>query len=421
MIVSRREGLPYLSMALAFKGGNAIEPAKKAGLAGLAYELLLEGTGKMDALAVANAFSELGTEAHVSVADDGATLSAEVLSRNADAALKLMSRVVRSPSLKAEAFKRRRDKASADLVQAYGSPYFLAAAGYREAMFGAAHPYGAAPATQAGIQGITLKDVKGYLARHVGPKTTALVISGDITLADAKAMAQRHFGGWKRAAKVKAPGAGPAAQAAEATVFIPKAGMNQTMIALARPGLTAQDPERPALELANSIYGGMFGSRLNMNLREDKGYTYGARSSMVLRQAAGGLVAMSPVRADATGASLTEFFGEIEGLKARPITEAEFSAAKEAALRSIPGRYETVEGLTRAGVSLFQMGLPLDYSQRYIDQMSAVTLEQVQAAALKWFDPALFHVVMVGDPETVKAQLEDHPKSRPLTVRELSP
>lgn len=406
VIVSERHDLPVVSVDLALKAGTSADPEGKEGLAQLTYLLLLEGAGSRDAAALDLAFADIGTSPSVSAGVDGGLVGVEVLRENLDPAMALLADVVLRPRFDAASFEHRKEQSLSSLAYQAGNPNFLAGEAMAEAVFGPHHPYGRlGSGTPRSVSTLSLKDAKGFWARAAGPKEAALVFAGDVTLDDAMALAGKWFGGWKaKAAPFPAPPA-PKVQERAQIVFVPKPGLGQTIIRVGRPGIAAGSPDQHALELANSVFGGMFGSRLNMNLREDKGYTYGARSSVDARRGVGPLVASSAVRADATGPALAEVFAELQGMRARPITQEELEGAREGKIRSIPGWFETVGALASAGANLFWLDLSLDHYDRVIQGLESASAEEVQRAAEAYLDPSLMQIVLVGDPEIVRSQV----------------
>jgi predicted Zn-dependent peptidase len=406
VIVSERHDLPVVSLDVAFAAGSADDPRGKAGLAELTYDLLLEGAGKLDALALDAAFADLGTEPDVSTVSDGALVGTQVLTRNLDAATALLADVVRRPTFEAKAFDRRKKQQLANLALQVGNPRFLASEAFAATVYGEDHPYGhpgsGLPAT---VKGLTLADAKRFYADHAGPGAAAIVFAGDVTMDRARALAEKYFGDWKGTAKPSPRPATPAPASRQGVVFVPKAGLNQTVMVFGRPAIAAGAPDEFDLDLATTVFGGFFGSRLNMNLREAHGYTYGARAYVDPRRGVGPLVASSSVRADATGASLQETVNELRGLKTHPITKEELEAAREGQIRSLPGSFETVGGVGMAAADLFWKDLPLDRYQRMIEGYQKATQESVQAAALKYLDPAALQIVLVGDPDAVQLQV----------------
>ncbi|MCI0570053.1 MAG: insulinase family protein [Myxococcaceae bacterium] len=408
VLVSTRRELPLVSFSVACQAGAASDPKGKAGLANLSYAMLLEGAAGKDALQLDDAFANLGASPSLSVGADGSQVGTTVLKRNAGAALALLADVVRKPNLVQKDFDRRKKQQLANLAQQTGSPGFLAQQAFAEVAYGGSHPYGhLSSGTPRSVGSLTLADVKSYLRRHLGPKACAVVASGDITLEEAQALAQKSFGDWKSAATPQKTPPAPKVQPRKNVVLVPKPGLNQTIVVMGRPALAAGNPDEEALELASTVFGGFFGSRLNMNLREAKGYTYGAGAGVDARKGVGPLSASSAVRADVTGPAVQEFYGELKGLKARPITKEELEAAREGVIRSVPGSFETVEGLTATAAAIYLKDQPLDRVGRLVKGLESADLPQVQQAATTYFQPELMKIVLVGDPDTIRQQVAD--------------
>jgi predicted Zn-dependent peptidase len=407
VMVSEQHQLPVMVVTVATAAGSANDPAGKAGLADVAHKLLLEGAGKRDALEIDRAFADLGATPFVSTSPDGSLVGTRVLSRNAAAAMPLIADLVMRPQLTPAGFERRKKEHLADLAMRMSSPMFLVQEAFSSTVFGDKHPYGHSPSgTPASIGSLTAADAKAFVAKNIGPATSALIITGDVTLEQAMAWAKQHFGSWKgTAARTGAPAPADDAQARKDLVYVPKPKLIQTYLLMGRVALPAGHPDEATLNLATNIFGGFFGSRLNMNLREGKGYSYGAFSQFDPRRGAGPLLAGSAVRADVTGASVKEFLSELEGIKKRPFTQKEISAAREGLLRSLPSNFDTIESLARAGASLYWQDQPLDRFQKMAEQLQKADPRAIQAAAEKYLDPATLDLVMVGDPDTIKTQV----------------
>jgi zinc protease len=406
VLVSTRKELPLVLVGVAFAAGGSQDPTDKWGLADITYKMMLEGAAGKDTLALDQAFQNLGPSPVVNTNPDGAFLWVRVLKRNADAALGLLTDVVRKPDFAPKDFERRKKLQLAELVRAMGSPGFLAQQAYLRAVFGPEHPYGhpvmGLPVT---VESVTLKDVKSFYQRSVGPRAAALVMTGDITLDEAVALAKKSFGDWKGSAMLPPVPPTPPAPPRQQVVYVPKPGLDQTMIVVGRPGIAVGHPDEYPLELAMTVFGGFFGSRLNMNLREEKGYSYGAGAGVDPRLGVGPLTASSAVRQDVTGPALDEFFKEMKGIRERPITEKELEAEREGLIRAIPGEFESVEGLGSSAAQLFFKRRPLDEFARTVKGLEQATAAEVQRVAETYLSPEAMQVVLVGDPETIQQQV----------------
>src|SRR5690606_38149775 len=406
VLISRRTELPLVTLAVSCKAGAALDPKGKAGLADISYRMLLEGAGTRDALAFDDAFADLGVSPGVGVGYGGGLLSATVLTENADAALGLLADALIRPRLDEASFKRRHAQTLANLARLSSVPSHLSAWANAEAIFGADHPYGELTGgTEPSVRNIRRADVQRFLKANLGPRVCAVVAAGDITLEDAKGLAQKHFGRWKGTAQPPLAPEVPELSPRKEVILVEVPDLQQTHVSVGRPGLTHGDPQEAALDLATSVFGGMFGSRLNMNLREDKGYTYGAGAYSSTRLGPGVVGARSAVRADVTGPSVTEFFKELEGIHSRPITEQELAEAREGLLRSTPGDFETIGALAGTASSIFQRDAELDMVATHLAALEAADLAAVQAAADAFLKPELMKLILVGDPETVKSQV----------------
>ncbi|HWV37898.1 MAG TPA: pitrilysin family protein [Vulgatibacter sp.] len=406
VLVSERHELPIVSVGVALRAGSAADPEGKEGLAQLTYQLLLEGAGKRDAVALDDAFADIGTSASVSVTEDGALVGTQVLTRNLEEAMSLLADIVQRPRLERASFELRKKQQLANLAAQVGNPRYLAGEAFAAAAFGAHHPYGRlGSGTPASVARLQVADAKRFYERAAGPKAAAIVFAGDITAERARELAQTSFGSWKGKAVAPQVPKAPEVAARARVVVVPKPGLSQTVIMMGRPAIAVGDPDEFDLNLASMVFGGTFGSRLNMNLREDKGYTYGARSYVDSRLGVGPIVASSAVRADVTGAAIAEFMKEMHDLDTRPISEDELEAAREGRIRSLPGSFETVGGLAYAAASLFWYDLPLDRFERLVEGYEAATPETVQAAARRYLDPSMMQIVLVGDPEIVSEQV----------------
>jgi predicted Zn-dependent peptidase len=416
VIVNSRRELPLVYLGVAFANGSAQDPAGQDGLAELTYKMLLEGAGGKDTIALDNAFADLGVSPSVAVQPDGAVIGVRVLTRNADPALALLADVARKPTFAQKDFDRRKKQQLADLVRRMGTPWFLAQQVYLETVFGPDHPYGhmqgGVPAT---VEKISLQDVRRFYQKNAGPKAVALLVVGDVTKQQAVDWAKKYFGDWKGEAVMPPAPPVPAAPPRDTVRVVHKPGLEQTFVMAGRPGIALGHPDEYALDLATTVFGGFFGSRLNMNLREAKGYTYGAGASSDARFGVGPITTYSSVRADVTGPAVAEFVRELTDLKSRPITSKELEAAREGLIRSFPGYFETVEGVGASAAAIFQKRRPMDEFARQVAGLEKTTAAEVQRVAEAYLNPAAMQFILVGDPEVIQQQVA------PLNLGKITP
>lgn len=407
LLLSEVNAVPVVSFNLVSKGGATYDPRTKAGLTSLTYELLEEGAGALDALAFSDAVADLGAGFSAGGGRDSGSVTISGLSRQADGMMKLLADAVMRPRLDAASFERRKQQLIATLVSQRGSPQGLAFEKVPALIYGADHPFGHPPSgTLESVQTLTHADVQAHYKAIFGPKHSALIVAGDMSLEQAKALAETYLGSWNTEALT--PPTIPAVQAHVRTEvrLVNKAGAAQTMMIVGRPVFEKGHPDEDALTLANLIFGGTFASRLNMNLREAKGYTYGASSQAAFRNGVGVVLAYSALRADVTGAGLKETIDELARMKSQPATAEELSAARFGLVRSLPGKFEVASAMAGAAEGLFVYDMPLDHFSTLAARYNQVSLEAVQKAAETYLDPSPMQILLVGDAAQVAPQLE---------------
>lgn len=407
VLVAEEHSLPIVDMQVVVLAGAIAEKPNEAGLSAVAFDMLDEGAGEYNALSLADAFAKLGTNVGISSGRESGVVSLDVLKRNADEGLQLLSLLVQKPTFASDDFDRVRERHLSNLKQRAGQPGAVASDLFSSAAYGRTHPYGTPSAgTLETVQKLNAKRAKKFWTDHAAPATTAVVFAGDVTLDEAKALAEKHFGKWKgRAKRPQAPSEPAATKLSIQLVDFP--GAPQTIVRIGRPVLTKGDPDEPAFEVMNQILGGMFSSRLNMNLREAKGWTYGAFSGVQAMRTKGPLVAGAGIKTEHTAAALTEFFNEFAKLSAENITDAELAAAKANYIKSLPGLFETVGAMGGAASGLFVYDLPTDYYAQIPARIEAVTIDDVKRVAARGLVKEEMVVVLVGDAATIEPGLKE--------------
>jgi zinc protease len=290
----------------------------------------------------------------------------------------------------------------------------VAAAG---ALYGPGHPYGYGQlGTEPAIRTTTRDDLYQFWRRHYVPGNAALVVSGDITREDLKALAEARFAGWPREEPVPAR-LGEAATTGARLVLVDKPGTPQTALRVARIATTRKTPDYPALEVMNAALGGLFSSRINNNLREDKGYSYGVFSAFRYDRTPGPFVVAGSVRTDVTGPSVNEIFKELSRMREQPLPAAELAGARNSQVLSLPGQFETNSGIGASLAETYVFDLPLDYYRGLPAQLARVSAQDVLAAARKYLAPEQMIVVAVGERAKIVPQLQKL-KLAPLEVRD---
>lgn len=392
-----RDGVPRVDFVLAFRNaGLAADAADTPAFASMLAGLMTEGTRERDSRQIAEAAQGMGGGVGAYASNDGFVINANALpSRTADMAA-LLAEVTRMPSFPEKEIELAKANALQGLKAAEAQPGFRAERAMLAALYGD-HPYSRTQATEAGIAAVDRDRLVAEHARRLRPDNALLVIAGRIGEAEAMALAERHFGDWQ--AEGEAPAPTPAARtgAQPTRVLLDREGSVQSTVRIGRPAVRATHPDQIPLQLASTVLGGSFSSRLMQNLREEKGYTYGARLGQRSQAAGGALVSSADVRNEVTGASVDEFFAEFNRLASEPVPAQELEMNK----RYVAGSYLISNQLQRsvAGTlaSNWLVGLPPDYIGEFVPRIREVTAEQVQAMGRKYFQPAQQSIVVVGD------------------------
>ncbi len=399
--------LPVLSANVTARAGAENTATAKAGLAALTATAMGEATTTRDLTKLAEDLEQIGTRISVGSSMDGANASLTVTTNNADAGVELLADVVEHPAFKDADLDRVRKQRVVAIAQQGDSPQAVALRVGPMLVFGN-HPYGTPDSgTVDTVKALTREDVTGFYGAHYGPADSALSLAGDITEAEAKRLAEKYFGGWTSAASsgVTIP-AGPPAPTRK-IVIIDKPGAPQTALFAFGLGLPITTPDLQAVQIMNYTLGGSFASRINMNLREEHGYTYGAQSGYQLYREGGGFLAGGMVKTDITGLAAKELFYEISRFPAHPPTEAELKQAKDARIQSIPALFETTAATVGAMSSVFLYDRPLDYYTTLPEKYRSVTAEDVSRVAKEDVHPDNLIVLAVGDRTKIEQGLKD--------------
>jgi zinc protease len=405
VLLNERSGLPVVSAKLVVKTGSGANPPDTPGLASYTAAMLDEGTATRSALQIADQVAQRGADMIIGSTMDSTQVDGSSLRRNFPALLDLMADVVRHPSFPAEEIERQRASRLGSLAQQRENPSAVAATAVAAALYGSGHPYGYTElGTEASNRAMTRADLQKFWSQNVVPNNAALVVAGQITAAELRPLAEKAFGDWARGTPAS-PSLGNPATTSARVVFVDKPGAPQTQVRVASIGVPRSTPDYEALRVMNETLGGLFSSRINLNLREDHGYTYGASSQFVFRRAAGPFLVASGVRTDVTGPAVSEIFKEIRRIRETPMSVDELAMAKDSLVRSLPSDFQTSEDVTTSTANIYVFDLGLDYFTTYPSRLSAVTSEQARAAAEKYLLPDRMIIVAVGDRAKIGSEL----------------
>lgn len=405
----RKSGLPLVAATLAVRSGWAADPPQKPGAAALTAEMLDEGTRRHDALALETAARRLGAELSTRSSFDASLVSLNLLQEHLDDGLALMAEVAREPVFAAEEFERQRKLYLGRIRQESSQPTSVAMKLLQEKVFGPGHPYAqpfSGTGTAAGLAALTVDDLRAFHAAHYVAGNAVLCLTGDLTLAQARAAAERIFGDWPTGSPAPAE-VPPAAPDRSARIFlVDRPGAQQSAITAAYSAVAVGDPDRVALEILHTALGGQFASRLNLNLREDKGYTYGARTQLSAFVAGGFFGVSTQVHTQHTAATLVEVLGEFAGVRGpRPVGGEELRNCADQMVLGFPQDFETYQGLTGRLAGLVVTGQPRDDWQTYTARVRGVTEADLRRVAERLIRPDDLVFVIVGDRARIEADL----------------
>jgi predicted Zn-dependent peptidase len=409
VLVVEMPGRPLVTASLVLRHGAADEPADVGGASVLAARALAEGTEERDAVAFIEAAERLGAAIHAEAGWDAMSASVDVPAARLEPALELVAEMLARPTFPAGEVDRLREERLNDLLQARADPRRRADEAFAATVFTPRSPYHRpAGGVRETVEKLGRDVLRAVLARGFDPARMTLVVAGDLRSIDVPRVALSLFGGW-----ATAPGAVPVGPiTAESAVgrrfvrVVHRPGAVQTEIRIGHPGLPRRTPDFHAVSVMSSILGGLFNSRLNMKLREEKGYTYGAGAGFDMRRAAGPFSARAAVNTEATVPAITDFLAEIGRMQQDRVTDTELRAARDFLVGVFPLRFETPGPVVGALSGIAVHGLPDDELTRYRPAIEAVDAEAVLNVAQRHIDLDRAAIVLVGDVEAFGAELE---------------
>ncbi|MFI5119285.1 MAG: M16 family metallopeptidase [Thermoanaerobaculia bacterium] len=399
IFVVERPELPKVVAALAVRAGIVGDPAGKDGTATLMAQTAALGTKTRKALEIEDALGGLGTSLATNAGREFSTLEVSVLKRNLASAVDLLADVALNPTFPAEEVERERKRLLDGLAQDSKNPGALAGRIRPMLVFGREHPYGR-PAR--GLPGTVAKigreDLASFHATYFKPKGSAFILTGDITLAEATELARKAFGSWAGGAPPSIPIPPPRPAPAGKVYIVDRQDAAQTVVAQFVPGPDRKTPDFDALTLADAVWGGGFSGRLNLNLREDKGYSYGAFSNPALYREAGLWTGGAGVQTNKTKESVVEVVKEFKYLAGeKPISEKELEDARANRIRGYAQKFETLENVANSVAETWGYGLPMTDLARQPQGLAKTSLAEVNAAAKKYAVEAKSNLLLVGD------------------------
>jgi zinc protease len=407
-VVERKE-LPKVAVTLATKTGSVVDTAEKSGVARLAYQTMDMGTKTRKALEIEDALGDLGTSLQANTGREVSSIAFEVLKRNLASALPIFADVVRNPTYPAAEIEREKKITLDAIAQQLSNPNGIAQRILNMVAFGAGHPYGRPDmGFTSTVSQIAPADLEKFHATYVKPANSALIFAGDITLAEATELARQHFSSWSGAAPPAVNVPAPQPMGLGKVFLVDKPDAAQTVIMQIVDAPPRKSDEFYAFNLADAVWGGGFQTRLNLNLREEKGYSYGTFSFPQHYSKANIWIATGGVQTNKTKESVVEFVNELKAIAGgKPITETELADARANRVRGYAQQFETMGQLVDQIAQLWSQELPLSELQRYPDETQRATLAAVNTAAQRYAVPGKATLLLVGDLSKIEAGVRE--------------
>ena len=421
VLVVENHELPTVNMNLVFPTGRSSDPDARLGLANLLAAVWDEGTERRSSDEIAEELAGIGATLSVNSDWDSSSVRLFTLKRHLAAALEIFGDVVQHPAFPEKELDRQRNIALGRLVQVRDEPTLLAGLAVHATLYGREHPYGKPQyGTAASLKSIGRDDLLAFYRSRFRPEAASLIVVGDVAPDEVVGDLEKAVGSWNPGGPppTAQPFPPPPPAKPSRVILVDKPGAVQSVIAVGLIGADRRSPDYHALTVMNSIFGGQFSSRLNMNLREKKGYTYGARTTFDWRvHQPGPFVATSSVQTAVTAPALVEFLNEYAGMVGKqPISDDELEFSKKYLTRGYPAGFETPTQVANHLETLVEFRLPDDYFNTYVPKIRAVTAEEVLRVARKYLDVDHLAAIIVGDAKQVEEPLRKLPIGKDLTV-----
>jgi zinc protease len=407
LIVSQKRDLPLVSVTINFIGGSSqFEDPAKLGVAALTAQMLSEGTKTRTGDELSDAQQLLGTTISANVGGEDGSIGFTALSDKLEPALELMADMLLNPSFPSDALERRRAQRLVQLTQAKDQPRSIAGNVFSKVVYGDAHPYGRV-VTEQTVKAITREDIAAFHRTYFRPGRALITVVGDVDPARARAAIERAFAAWQPGGERPAFTYPPTPDLRPRAIYlVDKPNAAQSVVAIGIPGPARDTPDFYAIQVMNTILGGLFQSRLNHLIREVKGYSYGVGSGFSFGKGPGPFRAGGDIMTAKTDSALIDFMNELRGVQGgKPFTEDEIKQGKESLIQSLPARFASVNAIGNAISQIYLQGLPETYYQDFASKVNAVTSDDLVRVAKKYIDVDRLNIVIVGDRATIEEPL----------------
>ena len=408
LIVSSRHNLPLVSVTIDFVGGaNQYDPPGKSGVGEFAGVMLTEGTTTKSGDDISNALQLLGTGVRIGVGGENGSIGFLATTDKVERVLQIIEDMLVNPSFPTDAIERYRARRLVGLTQAKDRTSAIAQRVFPKVLYTEGHPYGRS-VTEQTVTAITRDDIVSFAKTYFTPGHAIITVVGDVEPNAVRSMIDRVLAPWNNGGTTPSFSY-PAVNEPKATTIylVDKPGAAQSSFAIGLPGPPRSTSDYFALEVLNTMLGGMFQSRLNANIREQKGYSYGVGSRFAYGKGPGSFEAGGEIVTAKSDSALIEFMKELKGIRgARPITDEELKTAEDNLVQSLPQNFSSVRAVNGSISDLYLEDLPQDYYQNYTRNVRAVTKEDLTRVANKYIDPDHLAIVIVGDRKQIEGPLK---------------
>jgi zinc protease len=408
LVVSEKHDLPLVAVAIDFIGGeDNYQPAGKVGVANFTSQMLSEGTTTRTADQLSEAQQMLGTSIFSGIGGEEGSIQFTSLTSSFEPALTLMADMMLNSTFPAEALERIRGRTLVALRQARDRPNSIASDVFRKVVYGDDHPYGRVM-TDSTVNAIDRDDIIAFHDQYYQPGRAIITVTGDVHPAEVKAAIEKAFAAWKPGGSPPTWQYPPVPAPKPTTIYlVDKPHSAQSVFAIGLAGPSRSTPDYYAIDVMNTLLGGLFQSRLNHNIREVKGYSYGVFSSFAFGHGPGPFRAGGGVMTAKTDSALIEFMREFRGVEgAIPFTDDEIQQGKQSLIQSLPRRFASVNGIGASIADIYTEGLPETYFQDFPNKINAVTRDDLVRVARKYIDLDHLNIVIVGDRSVVEDPLK---------------
>ena len=408
LVVTEKHDLPLVSFSISFIGGaTSFEPADKLGVASFTAQMLSEGTPTRTADQLSDAQQLLGTSITASISAESGTIGFTSLTDRFQPALALLADMLTSSAFPDSALERIRARTLVSLAEAKAQPNAIAANVFAKILYGNEHPYGRV-VDETTVRAIKRDDVLAFHHSYYRPGHAVITVAGDVDPKAARAQVEKAFASWQPGGD-RPTFAYPTVPAPRArTIFlVDKPNAAQSVFAIGTPGPARNTPDYYALQVMNAILGGLFQSRLNHDIREVKGFSYGVNSSFAYGRGPGAFRAGGGIVSAKSDSALMLFMAHLKSVQGEvPFTDDEIEQGKQSIIQSLPARFSSVNGIGTAVGSIYTQDLPESYYRELAEHINAVTRDDLVRVAKKYIDMDHLNIVIVGDRATIEAPLK---------------